>query len=99
MASIRLLSKDVEFDKFTQTPTQKLKKGFWIFSYQEIGSSLISLEMIFEALQSELFRFKFHILNSKILKILEFNLCIRDTVCVKISRLKLTVTLKRKKVL
>jgi len=32
--------------------------------------------MIFETLQSELFRFKFHWLGSKILKILEFNLTI-----------------------
>ena len=32
------------------------------------------IEMIFEALQSELFRFKFHSLGSKILKIPEFNL-------------------------
>ena len=32
--------------------------------------------MIFEALQSELFRFKFHSLSSKILKIPEFSLCI-----------------------
>ena len=33
--------------------------------------------MIFEALQSELFRFKFHSLSSKILKIPEFSLLIR----------------------
>ena len=32
--------------------------------------------MIFEALQSELFRFKFHSLSSKILKFPEFNLFI-----------------------
>ena len=32
--------------------------------------------MIFEALQSELFRFKFHLLGSKILKFPEFNLTI-----------------------
>ena len=32
--------------------------------------------MVFEALQSELFRFKFHSLSSKILKIPEFSLCI-----------------------
>ena len=36
----------------TQTPTQKFKSEFWIFSSQEIGSILVSLEMIFEALQS-----------------------------------------------
>ena len=83
-----LIPKDVEFfcasfdvcHKFargcppTRTPTQKLKSGFLRFSSQEIGSSLISLWMIFEALQSELFRFKFHSLGSKILKFPEFNL-------------------------
>ena len=52
----------------TQTPTQKLKSGFLRFSSQEIGSSLPSLEMIFEALHSDLFKFKFHILSSKILE-------------------------------
>ena len=49
----------------TQTPTKKLKSGFSIFSSQEIGSSLVSFQMIFEALQSELF----HSLSSKNLKI------------------------------
>ena len=48
-----MVPKDVVFDKPTQTPTQKLKKGFVIFNFQEIGSSLISFEMIFEALESE----------------------------------------------
>ena len=49
-----------------QTPTQKLKIGFSIFRSLEIGSSLVSLEMIFAALQSELldstisFMSKFH---------------------------------------
>ena len=56
--------------------TEKLQYWFLRFSSQEIGSSLISLERIFEALQSELFRFKSHILSSKILKIPEFNLYI-----------------------
>ena len=37
----------------TQTPTQKLKIGFSMFSSQEIGSGLVSFEMIFETLQSE----------------------------------------------
>ena len=41
--------------------------------------SLVSSEMIFEALQSELSRFKFDTLSSKILKIPEFNLNI-DTI-------------------
>ena len=52
-------------------PTQKWKNGFSSFSSQEIGSSLISFGMIFEALQSNLSRFKFHLLSSEILKILE----------------------------
>ena len=57
------------FEKFdrgfppTQTPTQKLKSGIPMFSPQEIGSSSVSLEMIFQALQSGLFRFKFHFLG------------------------------------
>ena len=34
--------------------------------------------MIFEALQSDIFRFKFHLLGSKILKIPEFNLTITN---------------------
>ena len=65
--------KDVEFscasfysyEKFvapcppTPTPSQKLKIGFPKTSSQEIGSSLVSFGMIFQALQSELFRFKF----------------------------------------
>ena len=70
--------KFVEWCQPTQTPTQKLKRWFFRFSSQEIGSSMISLEMIFEALRSELFRFKFHILSSKILKFSEFNLLILD---------------------
>ena len=61
----------------TQTPTQIRESGISMFSSQEIGSSLISLKMIFEALQSELFRFKFHLIWSKILKFLGFNLLIQ----------------------
>ena len=38
--------------------------------------------MIFEALQSELFRFKFHSLGSKILKFPDFNLCMWDNILV-----------------
>ena len=57
-----------------RTPTQKLKYEFLRFSSQEMGS--VSLERIFEALQSELFRYKFPTLSSKILKIPEFNLSI-----------------------
>ena len=45
-------------------------------SSQGISSSLISFEMIFRVLQSELFRFKFKSLSSKIAKIPEFNLVI-----------------------
>ena len=77
-----LISEDVEFycasfeifEKFvgecpsTQTPTQKLWSQFLKFSSEKISSSWVSLEMIFEALQSELFRFKFHSLGLKIFK-------------------------------
>ena len=51
-----------------------------IFVSQEIGSSLVSFQMIFEALQSELFRFNFHSLSSKILKIPEFALRIHAVI-------------------
>ena len=57
----------------TPTPTQKFKNGFSIFSSQEIGSSLVPLEMIFQALHSELVRFKVHSLGSKIKKIPELS--------------------------
>ena len=59
------------------SPTQKLKSVFLILSYQEIGSSLVSFGMIFDALQSEFSWFKFHSLGSKILKIPEFNLIMK----------------------
>ena len=66
------VSKDVEFysasfelyEKFVgvcppmRTPTQKFKNGFSIFDSHGISSGLISFEIIFEALQSELFSFK-----------------------------------------
>ena len=73
-----LESKDVE--KFargcppTQTPTQKLKSVFSTFSSQITGSSSVSLEIIFYALQSELFSVKFYSLSSKILKLPGLNL-------------------------
>ena len=47
-----------------------------MFSSQEIGSSLVSFLMIFEAQQPELFRFIFRALSSKFPKIQEFNLTI-----------------------
>ena len=85
-----LVSKDVEFscasfdlyEKFarwcppTQTPTRKFKTGISIFSSQGMGSTLVSLRMIFKALKSELFRLKFHLLESKLQKIPKFNLTI-----------------------
>ena len=49
----------------TQTPTQKLDIGFSMFSYQEIGPRLVSFQMIFEALQSDLFTVKNIILTLK----------------------------------
>ena len=58
----------------TQTPAQKFKLGFSVFSSHEIASGLISFEMIFEALLFKLSRLMFHLLNSKILGILGFNL-------------------------
>ena len=58
----------------TQTPTQKLQNEFLIISSKEIDPSLVSLERVFECLQSELFRFKYDSLSSEILKIPEFNL-------------------------
>ena len=38
----------------TRTPTHKLKSGFLMLRFQEIGSSLVSIRIIFEAPQSEL---------------------------------------------
>ena len=86
------VSKDVEFycasfdlyEKFVgvcppmRTPTQKFKNGFSMFCSQEMSSGLVSFPMIFEALQSELLSFKLHSLNSKILKIPEFNLAMKE---------------------
>ena len=47
-----------------------------MFVSQEIGSGSVSFEIIFEALKSDPFRFTFHLLSSKILKIPGFNLII-----------------------
>ena len=72
----------VTYEKFarggspTQTPTLTLKSGLYTFGSQDIDSSLVSFEMIFEALQLELFNFKLHSLSSTILKIPGFNLVI-----------------------
>ena len=54
----------------------KVQKWILIFSSLGIGLSLVSLKMIFEALESELFRFTFHLLSSKILKCPGFTLWI-----------------------
>ena len=75
-----LISEDVEFycvlfnisEKLvgrcppTLTPTQNFKNEFSLSNSHEIGSSLVSFKMIFEALKSELLRFKFHSLRSKL---------------------------------
>ena len=53
----------------TQKPTQMFKGSFSMSGSQEIGSRLVSFQIIFEALKSELFSFKIHSLNSQILKI------------------------------
>ena len=47
----------------TQTPTQKFESGFSIFSSQRMGPSLVSLRMTFDALQFDLFKFKFNTLG------------------------------------
>ena len=70
----RTVRSKFDYAHLLKRPRKSRESGFPRLSSQEIGSSLVSLEMIFEALQSELFRFKFHTLSSKILKIPEFNL-------------------------
>ena len=50
-------------------PRKSLKLDFPFLGSQGIGSTLKSFQMIFEALQSQLFRFSVHTLSSKILKI------------------------------
>ena len=81
IASTKFISKDAEFScascPLTQTHTQMLKSGFSVLSSQEIGSRLISFQMILNLFQ--LFRFQYHIQYmiycvQKILKIPEFNL-------------------------
>ena len=52
------------------------KKWISMFSAEKIVPRLVSFQMIFEALQSELFRFKFHYQGLKIQKNPEFNLLI-----------------------
>ena len=49
-----------------------------MFTSQEIGSNLVSLEIIFKALLYHLFKIGFWWLGSKILKIKEFNLFIKS---------------------
>ena len=49
----------------TLTPTQKIKSGFLIFSFQKIGSSLVSFEIIFEPLQHDLFGIEFDLSQLK----------------------------------
>ena len=60
----------------TQTPTQKLKSRFSMTSSQDIGSSSVSFQMIFQAPQPEIVRFQFYSLCSEILKIAEITLSI-----------------------
>ena len=75
------------------TPTQRLKNRFSVFSFQEIGWSLVSFQMILEALQSELFRFKIYLLSSKILKIPELNLFMSERMLQKYENVFLVLTL------
>ena len=49
------------------SPTQKLKIWFSTISSQEIGSSWVSLEIIFESLQCEPSRFKFNSIRLNLL--------------------------------
>ena len=60
-------------------PRKNFKILFLMFVSQEIGSGSVSFEIIFEALKSEPFRFTFHLLSSKILKISGFNLIMGRT--------------------
>ena len=55
-----------QFFKVLQTPTQMIKIGFAMFIFQGIRSAFISFQMIFQALESEIFRLNFPSLNSKI---------------------------------
>ena len=68
---MKILSGDAHLPKH---PRKCLKSVFSMSSSKETGPSLLSFQMIFEILQSELFRFKIHSVRSKILKIPEFNL-------------------------
>ena len=87
MVTVILVSKRVEFsfassnlcEKFVgdgrlpKRPRKSQNLGF-LLSSQGISSSLILLQMILEALQSEIFGFKFDSLSSKILKFPGMNL-------------------------
>ena len=50
-------------NNLTQTPTQMIRNRFSTFSSQEIGSTWASFQMIFEALQYEIFKFSFQSLS------------------------------------
>jgi len=54
----------------------KVESGFSMSSSQEISSGSVAFSMIFQALQSEIPRFKFYSLCFKILEMPEFNLFI-----------------------
>ena len=69
--------KSTELEAYCYQELLQFSNWQFSFSFQKISSSLVSLEMVFEALQSELFRFKIHTLTSKIIKIPEFNLFIK----------------------
>ena len=57
-ASLDVFEKVLSGNAPTQTPTQNIKSVYSVFSSQEMSSSLISFEMIFEALQFELLIFQ-----------------------------------------
>ena len=49
----------------TQTPTQLCKYEFYMFDSQEIGSSLVSFQVVFEAIQSKLISFIHRVQKSR----------------------------------
>ena len=60
-----------------------------------IRSNLVSFELIFEALQLELFRFMYHKLSSEMSKIPEFNLLISLKIIVLFFRVPLIAKTRR----
>ena len=71
-----------QFFKVLQTPTQMFKIGFSMFISQGISSALISFQIIFQALESEIFWLNFQKSRNLIFRFLfwsHFNLLPRFT--------------------